>query len=50
MPSSHNDYMVNNIDNQVAEFLGFKGELVPQCAQQIKNLYRYCMSNNSFPF
>ena len=25
---------------KVAEFLGFKGELIPQCAQQIKNLYR----------
>lgn len=25
---------------EVAEFLGFKGELVPQCAQQIKNLYK----------
>jgi len=25
---------------KVAEFLGFKGDLVAQCAQQIKNLYR----------
>ena len=25
---------------KVAEFLGFKGDLVPQCAQQIKNLYK----------
>ena len=24
---------------ELAEFLGFKGELVPQCAEQIKNLY-----------
>ena len=24
---------------ELAEFLGFKGDLVPQCAEQIKNLY-----------
>jgi len=26
--------------NEVAEFLGFTGDLIPQCAQQVKNLYR----------
>merc|ERR1712180_500666 len=31
--------VTDDIANDVAEFLGFKGELVPQCAEQIKNLY-----------
>jgi len=28
---------------EVAEFLGFKADLVPQCAQQVKNLYKAFM-------
>ena len=31
--------VTDEMATELAEFLGFKGELVPQCAEQIKNLY-----------
>jgi len=31
--------VTDEMATKLAEFLGFQGELVPQCAQQIKNLY-----------
>ena len=31
--------VTDKMATELAEFLGFKGELVPQCAEQIKNLY-----------
>ena len=32
--------VTDEIATDVAKFLGFEGELVPQCAEQIKNLYK----------
>jgi len=40
LPVDINAGVSDEMATKVAEFLGFKGELVPQCAQQIKNLYR----------
>ena len=31
--------VTDEMATELAKFLGFKGELVPQCAEQIKNLY-----------
>ena len=40
--------------NEVAEFLGFSGELKTQCAEQIKRLYtmflKVCLNFSSFLF
>merc|ERR1719373_776196 len=32
--------VTDEMATELAEFLGFKGELVPQCAEQIQNLYK----------
>jgi len=39
-PVDINVGITDEIATEVAEFLGFTGELVPQCAQQVKNLYK----------
>ena len=39
MPVDIHTGVTDEMATELAEFLGFKGELVPQCAEQIKNLY-----------
>ena len=39
MPVDIHTGVTDAMATELAEFLGFKGDLVPQCAEQIKNLY-----------
>lgn len=40
LPVDIHEGVNDEMATKVAEFLGFKGDLVPQCAQQIKSLYK----------